>query len=69
MSEYIENKIRLLGSLALKSTEVVFHVPKGASENASAGDKEILELINHMIQYNINIYVEEKEFERVVTIR
>ena len=69
-SEYIQNKINLLGSLAMKSTEVIFHVPRGPGETTSAGDKEILDLINHIKQHELNtIDIEEKELERIVRIR
>ena len=54
----------------MKSTEVIFHVPRGLGETTSAGDKEILDLINHIKQYELNtIDIEEKELERVVRIR
>ena len=70
-SQYIQGKINLLGGLAIKSNEIIFHLSRGVSEDGStAGDKEILDLVNDMENYQfIDIDIEEKELERVVRVR
>lgn len=70
-SPYIQEKINLLGRLAMKSTKITFHLSRGCSADGStAGDEELLDLINHIKKHELNcIDIEEKELERIVRLR